>query len=72
MEAALDTPTCMRRSNKFGGFDMSGSSSLCDPLGGFNVYAIVPPAPLIESATVDKESVLVLSVRVRTYNIQSL
>ncbi len=43
---------------------MSGSSGLCDPLGSFNLFAIVPPAPLADSAIVAERSVLVLAVRV--------
>jgi hypothetical protein len=47
MIAAVDTPTCIRRSNQ-NALD-AGPTTYCDPYGGYNTITIFPASPMSDS-----------------------
>ena len=65
MQAATDTPTCIRRSSKQQNFEQSAINTLCDPYGQFNTIAAFPPfnnsdPNVIQSAPDDSTVALVV------------
>lgn len=64
MDAAVDSITCMRRSNRFA-LSLSGALKYCDPLGDKNVIVTMKSLP--QNETRENKSVILIGVRVSNF-----